>query len=228
VTAIVDLSHVIEDGTITYPGLPAPVIADHLSREMARERYAPGYEIQIGRIEMVANTGTYVDTPFHFRPDGHDLSGIDLARVTDVPGIVVDATSVGHDGGDARDHEIAADVLDGLDLAGRAVLFHTGWDRHWGTDQYGRTEHPHLGTTTTARLVDAGVTLVGIDSVNIDGTHTGERPVHASLLAAGILIVEHLTRLDQIAGRPFTFFAVPPAVRGMGSFPVRALALVRS
>jgi kynurenine formamidase len=217
---IVDLSHAIEHGTITYPGLPGPVISDHLSREASRQRYASGYEFQIGRIDMVSNTGTYLDTPFHRFPDGHDLSGLDPARVAAVPGIVVD-------GGDAQ--EIGPDALatvEGLDVAGRAVLFRTGWDRHWGTDRYGEPDHPYLAAAAAERLAEARAAVVGIDSVNIDGTRTGERPVHTALLAAGVPVVEHLTGLDRIAGRPFTFFAVPPAIRGMGSFPVRALAVI--
>jgi arylformamidase len=214
---IVDLSHALEDGTITYPGLPAPVISDHLSREASRQRYAPGYEFQIGRIDMVANTGTYLDTPFHRYPDGHDLAGLDPARVVGVPGIVVDA------GGD---QEIPAALLDGLDLAGHAVLFRTGWDRHWGTERYGEPDHPYLGVAAAERLAEGGAAVVGIDSVNIDGTRTGERPIHSVLLAAGVPIIEHLTGLGQIDGRPFTLVAVPPAIRGMGTFPVRALAVI--
>jgi kynurenine formamidase len=215
--AIVDLSHVLEDGTITYPGLPAPVITDHLSREASRERYAPGYEFQIGHIDMVSNTGTYLDTPFHRYPDGHDLAGLDPARVVGVPGIVVGA------GGE---QEIAAALLDGLDLAGHAVLFHTGWDRHWGTERYGEPDHPYLSEGAAERLAEGGAAVVGIDSVNIDGTRTGERPIHSVLLAAGVPIIEHLTGVDRIGGRPFTFVAVPPAIRGMGTFPVRALAVI--
>jgi kynurenine formamidase len=214
---IVDLSHVLEDGTVTYPGLPAPVITDHLSREASHERYAPGYEFQIGRIDMVSNTGTYLDTPFHRYPDGHDLAGLDPARVVGVPGIVVDA---------ARDQEIPAALLDGLDLAGHAVLFHTGWDRHWGTARYGEPDHPYLSVGAAERLAGGAAAVVGIDSVNIDGTRTGERPIHSVLLAAGIPIIEHLTGVDRIGGRPFTFVAVPPAIRGMGTFPVRALAVI--
>jgi arylformamidase len=214
---IVDLSHVLEDGTVTYPGLPGPVISDHLSREASRERYAPGYEFQIGRIDMVSNTGTYLDTPFHRYPDGHDLAGLDPARVAGVPGIVIDGSN---------DQEIGPERLDGLDLAGHAVLFRTGWDQHWGTERYGQPDHPYLATATAEGLAEAGAAVVGIDSVNIDGTRTGERPVHSILLAAGVPIVEHLTGLDGIGGRPFTFFAVPPAIRGMGSFPVRALAVI--
>lgn len=215
---VVDLSHVIAHGTVTYPGLPGPVIGDHLSREDSRARYAPGYEFQIGRIEMVSNTGTYLDTPFHRFPDGHDLAGLDPARVAAVPGVVVEAG----DGPAA----VGPAALDGVEVAGRAVLFRTGWDRHWGTDRYGEPDHPYLATATAERLAAAGAAVVGIDSVNIDGTRTGERPVHTVLLGAGVPVVEHLCGLDRIGGRPFTFFAVPPAVAGMGTFPVRALAVI--
>jgi kynurenine formamidase len=214
---IVDLSHVLEDGTVTYPGLPAPVITDHLSREASHERYAPGYEFHIGRIDMVSNTGTYLDTPFHRYPDGHDLAGLDPARVAGVPGIVVDA---------GEDQEISSARLDGHDVAGHAVLFRTGWDRHWGTERYGEPDHPYLSVAAGERLAEGGAAVVGIDSVNIDGTRTGERPIHSVLLAAGVPIIEHLTGLEEIGGRPFTLVAVPPAIRGMGTFPVRALAVI--
>jgi len=208
VSEIVDLSHPFGDGTITYPGLPAPVIGDHLSREASRERYAPGVEFQIGRIEMVSNTGTYLDTPFHRYPEGHDLSGLDLARVVDVPGLVIEGTVLGRE-----------------DVAGRAVLFHTGWDEHWATDRYGEPSHPYLAPETADALVAGGAAVVGIDSVNIDSTVTGARPIHSALLAAGIPIVEHLRGLGQLTGRTFRFTAAPPAVVGMGTFPVRALAV---
>jgi arylformamidase len=215
VGALVDLSHPITDGLITYPGLPGPTIGDHLSREASRERYAPGYEFQIGHIAMVSNTGTYLDTPFHRFADGHDLAGLDLERVVDVPGVLVDAT-VGQ----------AATLPDDVDVAGRAVLFHTAWDRHWDTDAYGDPSHPFVGMAAVERLVAAGAAVVGIDSVNIDDTRTGERPVHTTLLGAGIPIVEHLCGLDALIGATFTFTAAPPAVVGMGTFPVRALARV--
>ena len=214
---IVDLSHVIADGTITYPGMPGPAISDHLSREDSRARYAPGFEFQIGRIEMISNTGTYLDTPFHRYADGHDLAGLDLDRVVDVPGLLVDATA-GQEGG--------VHLLDGHDVTGKAVLFHTGWDEHWGTERYGDESHPFISVRAAERLVEAGAALVGIDSLNIDDTRTGERPIHSILLTAGIPIVEHLCGLDQLTGRPFRFSAVPPAVSGMGTFPVRAVAVI--
>jgi kynurenine formamidase len=215
-TEILDLSHTIADGTITYPGLPAPVIGDHLSREDSRQVYAPGYEFQIGLIRMVSNTGTYLDTPFHRFADGHDLAGIDPARVAGLPGVVVDVPG----------QAAGADLLDGVEVEGRAVLFRTGWDAHWATDRYGEPDHPFVGVAAAERLVDDGAVLVGIDSVNVDDTRTMERPIHTVLLGAGVLIVEHLCRLDQLGDRSFSFFAVPPAIAGMGTFPVRALAIV--
>jgi kynurenine formamidase len=213
---IVDLSHPVGHGTITYPGLPGPVISDHLSREASRFRYAEGYEFQIGRIDMVANTGTYLDTPFHRFAEGHDLAGLDLSRVAAVPGVLVDATGV---------QEVAVDQFAGHEVAGRAVLLHTGWSQHWGTERYGDASHPFLGREAAQLLVDSGAAVVGIDSVNIDDTSTGERPIHTMLLAAEIPIVEHLRGLDQLSGQPFTFFALPPAIIGMGTFPVRAIAV---
>jgi arylformamidase len=206
---VVDLSHPFGHGTITYPGLPGPVVSDHLSRDASRERYVPGVEFQIGRIEMVANTGTYLDTPFHRYADGHDLSGLDLTRVVDVPGLLVQGTELGDD-----------------DVAGRAVLFRTGWDEHWGTDRYGDPSHPYLSVEVAERLVASGAAVVGIDSVNIDSTASGDRPIHSALLAAGVPIVEHLTNLGALTGRAFRFTAAPPAVVGMGTFPVRAVAVL--
>lgn len=212
----VDLSHVIEDGMVTYPGLPPPVISDHLARAESRSRYAEGTEFQIGRIEMVANTGTYLDTPFHRYEQGDDLADLALDRVVDLPGLCirVDGPAIG------------PEALDGLDLAGRAVLLATGWDRHWATKEYGSPEHPHLTEEGARHLAAGGAALVGIDSVNIDDTRGRERPAHSILLESGVLIVEHLTGLQPLAGLMFRFFAVPVKARGMGSFPVRAFALL--
>jgi kynurenine formamidase len=212
----IDLSHTIADGLETYPGLPGPIISDHLSRAASRERYAPGTEFQIGRIDMVANTGTYIDTPFHRFADGHDLSTLALERVAFVPAVLVDA----------KGPAIDADAFAGLDIANHAVLVRTGWDRHWGTPAYGAGGHPHLTGAAAQALVEARVAVVGIDSVNIDGTSTGERPVHTALLAKGIPIVEHLRGLEEIPSGPFTFTAVPVKVAGMGTFPVRAFATI--
>jgi kynurenine formamidase len=214
VTTIIDLSQRIEDGMITYPGLPAPSITDHLTREASRLHYAPGYEFHIGTIKLVGNTGTYLDTPFHRYPDGYDLAGLDMRRVCDVPGIVVDV---------APGEPVDPSVLAGLDVRGKAVLFRSGWSRYFGTPHYADAAHPGLAAAVAAMLTSAGASIVGIDSVNIDLTSTRERPVHSLLLAAGIPIVEHLTNLDKLVA-PFTFTAVPPAVVGMGSFPVRAFA----
>jgi kynurenine formamidase len=213
---LIDLSHVIVDGMVTYPGLPGPAISDHLTREESRTRYAPGTEFQIGRIDMVANTGTYLDTPSHRYADGYDLSGLDLSSVADLPGICLAAPGPA----------IGPDTFNGAGLARHAVLVATGWSRHWATDGYGAPDHPFLTAAAAATLVEAGAALVGIDSVNIDSTTGGDRPAHSSLLAVGIPIVEHLAGLEQLVGRSFRFFAIPPKVKGMGTFPVRAFAIV--
>ena len=213
---LVDLSHVIEHGMVTYPGLPAPAISDHLSREASHGVYADGYEFHIGRIDMVANTGTYLDVPSHRFADGHDLSGLALERVVDLPGVCV--ASAGP--------SLGEDLVDGVDVEGRAVLFVTGWDQHWRTDVYGDVSHPFVAEALAARLVDGGAALVGIDSVNIDSTADGRRPIHTALLGAGIPVVEHLTGLGDLVGRSFRFTALPPKVRGLGTFPVRAFAVV--
>lgn len=212
---LVDLSHTVAHGTVTYPGLPAPEIGVHLSFEASRAHYAAGTEFSIGRISMVANTGTYLDTPAHRFPDGHDLAGLPLERVADLPATVV-----------AGSGAIGPEALPDMPLAGHAVLFHTGWDVHWGTEHYGSAEHPYLTRDAAAALVDADVALVGIDSVNIDDTRGGERPVHTTLLAAAVPIVEHLTGLAALPRTGARLFAVPVKVAGLATFPVRAFALV--
>jgi kynurenine formamidase len=216
----VDLSHTIEDGMITYKGLPAPLICDYLSRADSRAHYAPGTEFQIGRITMVANTGTYIDSPFHRFADGADVADFALAAIADLDTIVVHL-----DG--KRGRAIARSELAAFDVAGKAVLVHTGWSRHWRTDAYFEN-HPFLTADAAAYLRDAGARLVGIDSLNIDDTADGARPVHTTLLGAGIPIVEHLTRLDALPATGARFFAVPPKVRGLGTFPVRAFAMLAS
>jgi kynurenine formamidase len=213
----VDLSHAIHDGLVTYPGLPAPRIGEHLTRAASRERYAPGTEFSIARIELLANTGTYLDAPFHRYEGGKDLAALELETLADLPGIVVRAPR--------GVRSIGAELLRGLELAGKAVLVDTGWSRHFGTPAYG-TGHPFLTGSAAELLVEAGAVLAGIDSLNIDDTSTGERPVHSLLLERDVRIVEHLTNLEQLPDAPFRFFAVPVKVRGMGSFPVRAFAIV--
>lgn len=215
---LVDLSHVVRDGLVTYPGLPAPIIGDHLSREASRATYAPGTEFQIGRIEMVANTGTYVDAPSHRYVDGADLASLSLERVADLPGVVVDVRG-------SAGRAIGAQAFLPYALRGRAVLVLTGWSRHFGTTAYA-AGHPFLTEAAAGHLVASGATLVGIDSLNIDDTTDGRRPVHSTLLAAGIPVCEHLTRLDVLPTTHFRFSAVPVAVEGMGTFPVRAWALL--
>lgn len=212
---LVELNHVIEHGTVTYKGLPAPVICDFLSREASRGNYEAGTEFQIGRIDMVSNTGTYLDTPFHRYADGADLAGVGLEQVTQLPGQVVRCAGP----------EVGPEAFAGLNVAGHAVLVHTGWDRHWGSEAY-FTGHPFLTEAAARFLRDAGAALVGIDSHNIDDTAGNARPVHTVLLGAGIPIVEHLANLAALPDTGFTFNAPPPRVRGMGTFPVRAHALV--
>ncbi len=214
--AIVELSHVIRDGLVTYPGLPGPVIEDHLSREASRSLYSPGTEFQIGRITMVANTGTYVDTPWHRYPDGLDLAQVSLGRLVELDGVVVDVRG-------ALQRSIGPEVFLPYQVARRAVLVLTGWSRHFGTPRY-LSGHPFLTGAAAASLADTGATLVGIDSLNIDDISGGERPAHSALLAAGIPICEHLTDLDRLPTTGFRFSAAPVRVAGMGTFPVRAYA----
>lgn len=212
----IDLSHDISDGLITYPGLPAPQIDEYLTREASRARYAPGTEFSIGRITMVANTGTYLDTPFHRFADGFDLAGLKLEQVADLPGVLVRVVG-------EPERRIGTGRFDGLDVRGKAVLIHTGWDRNWATPAYGEG-HPFLTAEGAAWLVENGASLVGIDSLNIDDGADGTRPAHTTLLRAGVPIVEHLTGLEQLPLNGFRFSAVPARVAGMATWPVRAYA----
>lgn len=215
---IIDLSHPITDGMTTYPGLPAPKIGAFLTREASREKYTEGTEFHIGCIDMVGNTGTYLDTPFHRFADGWDLADLDLNAIVAVPLTVVEGTATG---------PTDPDAIDGLAIEGHAVIIRTGWDRHFNTEAYGAAGHPYVSTELAEELVTRGARLVGVDMVNVDNTMTGDRPVHTVLLRAGIPIVEHLRSLDQLdPSASMTFTAVPPPIRGLGTFAVRAFATV--
>lgn len=215
---IVDLSHVIEDGMTTYKGFPGPHICDFWERESSAANFDDGSTFQIGRIDMIANTGTYVNSPFHRYADGIDLADVPLASLADLSGIVIRRPW-------ENDIAIDVDAFDGQEVRGKAVLVHSGWDRHWRTDRY-QSEHPFLTGEAAEWLVDNGAALIGIDSHNIDDTRTRSRPVHSKLLAAEIPICEHMTNLGSLPDEGFRFSAVPPKVQGMGTFPVRAYAVL--
>jgi arylformamidase len=217
-----DLSHTIRDGLVTLKGFPAAAICDFMSREESRKHYAPGTEFHIGRIDMIANTGTYLDTPFHRFADGADLADLELAAIVDLPGVLVRVSGQSER---AITRSTVLGVLSGVDVRGCAVLVHTGWSRNWDSDAY-FDGHPFLTEDAARLLADAGAALVGIDSLNIDDTSDPARPVHTTLLGSGIPVVEHLTGLDPLPAGGFRFSAVPPKVRGMGTFPVRAYATV--
>ena len=214
---LIDLSHEVEHGMITYKGLPAPVICDFLSREASRKNYAEGTEFQIGRIDLVANTGTYVDSPFHRFPDGIDLSELPLESLADLQGVLVHTQEF------AR--AIPASAFENLDAAGKAVLIHTGWSRHWRTDQYFEG-HPFLTREAAQWLAEAGAAFVGIDTYNIDDTTDGSRPAHTILLGSRIPICEHMCGLEHLPDHGFRFHAAPVKVKAFGTFPVRAYAVL--
>ena len=218
VSRLVDLSHVITEGMVTYKGLPGPHICDFWAREDSAKNYDDGSSFQIGRIDMVANTGTYLDAPFHRYAEGADLADLPLPSLADLPGIVVRSPW-------ENALAIDADAFAGLDVAGKAVLVHTGWDRHWLSDAY-FGEHPFLTADAADLLARNGAALVGIDSVNIDNMHVRARPVHTRLLGADIPICEHMTNLGALPDTGFRFTAAPPKVKGMGTFPVRAYAVL--
>jgi arylformamidase len=231
----VDLSHTVEHGMVTYQGFPPPVISEFLSREDSRAHYEGKAEFQVGRIDLVANTGTYIDSPFHRYRDGADLAGLPLERIADLEGLVVRASGARSAAGaltadrpHAAERAVSRDLLEQAVpsplIEGRAVLIHTGWSAHWRTERYFQG-HPFLTEGAVRYLAEAGAALVGIDSYNIDDTGDPRRPAHTLLLAAGIPIVEHLRGLHELPDGPFRFYAVPVKIRGMGSFPVRAFAV---
>jgi kynurenine formamidase len=215
---LIDVSHTVEEGMITYKGLPAPIICDYLSHEASRAHYAQDTEFQIGKIELVANTGTYLDSPYHRYRDGKDLAALPLESLAALEGIVVRATQ-------RSGRAIGREALASYDVRGKAVLVQTDWDRYWRTEQY-FVGHPFLTADAAHALVQGGAVLVGIDSLNIDDTDDGTRPVHTALLGAEIPIVEHLCGLRELPDSGFRFYAVPVKVRRFGSFPVRAFAVV--
>ncbi len=217
-SSLVDLSHDIRNGMVTYPGLPGPLICDYLSREASRGRYGPGVEFQIGKIEMVANTGTYVDAPFHRYAEGKDLARLPLESLADLEAVVIRAR-----GSAAVDRS----AFGRMPLRGKAVLVETGWDAHWGSQRY-LSGSPFVTADAAAFLADQGVALVGIDSLNIDDVGDSSRPVHSTLLGADIPIVEHLCNLAALPDQGSRFFAVPAKVVAFGSWPVRAFSLLTS
>jgi len=213
---LIDLSHIIEDGLITYKGLPAPIICDYLSREKSKDFYEEGTTFQIGKIEMVSNTGTYIDCPFHRFEHGKDLSEVGLEKFADIEGIVINTSY-------KAALAITVERLSGHNVKDRAVLIHTGWAEHWNTEAY-YNGHPYLTAEAAEYLLNSGAKLVGIDSHNIDNTEGKTRPVHTTLLGAEILIVEHMCNLEALPAAGFKFSAVPPKFKGVGTFPVRAFA----
>jgi len=217
--SLIDVSHKVEDGMQTYKGLPVPIICDYLTREASKSHYENGTSFQIGVVTLCSNTGTYVDVPFHRYEEGEDLSEISLAKLANLDCIkIVIPESV---------QEIEVTHVENIELEGKAILFQTGWSKHWGSDQYFE-DHPFVSEKVAVLLRNAGVVFVGIDSYNIDDVSGNARPCHSTLLKAGIPICEHMTGLDQLPVKDFRFFAVPVKMRGMGTFPVRAFGLIES
>ncbi|MDB3936487.1 cyclase family protein [Granulosicoccus sp.] len=212
---LIDLSHTIEDGLITYKGLPAPIICDFLSREESKKHYADGTTFQIGKIEMCSNTGTYLDSPFHRYEEGKDISELDLESLASLEGVKITIN--------ADETAISESCFKNADVQGKAVLIQTNWSKHWNTEQY-YENHPYLTERAADILRDNGAVLVGIDTYNIDDVSGNERPVHSTLLGAEVLIVEHMCNLNSVPDTGFRFYAIPVKVKGFGTFPVRAFA----
>jgi kynurenine formamidase len=216
----IDLSHEIVDGMTTHPGIPEPAISTFLSYEDSKARYAPGTTFAISRIDLVANTGTYIDTPAHRFEGRTDTADLALASVVDLPGVVVDCRE-----GTSAARAIGPEAFDGIDVRGRAVLVRTSWDRHWGAPEY-LAGHPFLTGPAAAWLLAAGAIAVGVDTLNVDSLEDAARPAHTAILDAGLPLIEHMTNLGALPAEGFRFFAVPPRIRGMATFPVRAFAIV--
>jgi arylformamidase len=216
---IIELSHPIEPGMPTYPGLPEPEWSTFTSREASAQRLGTGVSFDIGALSIVANTGTYVDTPWHYHEGMADLATMPADRLVDVPIVVVAVPGGGPIGPEALGEPGR--------LSGAAVLLHTGWSKHWGSAEYtaeGRT--PHLTAGAVLALLQARPALVGLDAHNVDDTRDPTRPAHHGLLRAGIPILEHLTGLDAVPETGARLTALPPPIRGLGSFPVRAVAVL--
>ena len=210
---LIDISHSIEEGLITYKGLPAPIICDYLSREDSRSHY-DGETFHIGRVDMVVNTGTYIDCPFHRYADGKQFTDINLERLVNIPAAMVRKHH-------SESKEVGLADIENLSVEGKAVLINTGWDEYWEQDTYFEF-NPYLSLEAAEFLRDQGAVLVGIDSLNIDDTRSKSRPVHSVLLRENILIIEHLCNLIQIPdNQDIKVSAAPPRIEGVGSFPVR-------
>lgn len=215
---LIDLSHTLEQDMVTYKGLPGPVISDFLTREASKAHYGLGTSFHIGKIEMVANTGTYIDSPFHRYADGKDLSELNLESVANLDGIVFHA--------DSTKRAIDKELFGNTNVKDKAVLIHTGWDRHWSTEKYFEG-HPYLTREAAEYLRNGGASIIGIDSLNIDDISDGQRPVHSILLKADIPIIEHMCNLSELPDDGFIFNAAPVKVKKFGTFSVRAFAIVK-
>jgi kynurenine formamidase len=211
----IELNHTLEDGMMTYPGLPRPKIGAFLDHAASRSRYENRAEFYLGKVEMVCNLGTYIDSRFHRYPEGEDLSQIPLERVAGVPGMVLD--------GPVSQNRSITLTADPLQFTARAVLIRTGWDERWGTERYWNPG-PYLSEESIDLLIRSKATLVGVDFWNVDDTADPSRPVHTRLLAANILIIEHLCNLSALPRKGFRFYAVPLRIVRGASFPVRAFA----
>jgi arylformamidase len=216
---LIDVSHSVNDGMITYKGLPAPIICDYLTREASKKHYAEGTSFQIGVITMASNTGTYVDVPFHRYEDGKDLSEIALSSLANLDGIKITVP----------DHikEIGVEHFKNAKIKGKAVLIQTNWSQHWGKDQYFEN-YPYVNEEAALYLRDNGAVFVGIDTYNIDDTTGKSRPCHSILLHNEIPICEHMTGLSDLPNDNFKFFSVPVKIKGMGTFPVRAFGIIKN
>jgi arylformamidase len=217
-TVVIDLSHVIRDGMPAYPGLPRPVVGLHTDHAASRAQYDDRAEFAIGRFELVGNVGTYLDSPFHRYRDGADVSALPLAALVALPTVVVEVSEAAR-----RARRLDPLLASAGPLAGRAVLFRTGWDERWGSAAYWEPG-PYLGEAVLDQLVHARPAVVGVDFWNVDDPRDPSRPAHTRLLGAGIPVVEHLTHLGDIPDGARTFF-VPLAIQGAPSVPVRAFAI---
>ena len=214
---IVDLSHPIRPDMQTYPGLDPPQLRTVISRSVSARRLDGGVAFEIEALTLVGNTGTYLDAPFHYHADRADIAELPLQRLVNVPIVMIRAVGL---------IAVHAELFgDPSRLWGAAVLVHTGWSRHWGTPRYLEFDNPYITADAVDQLIAANPAVVGIDSLNIDNPNDPRRPAHTGLLAADIPIIEHLTNLNAVPDQNARLIALPAPIKGMASFPVRAVAV---
>lgn len=217
----IDLSHSIENGTVTYPGDPPALIELTLDRKLTSKLNGGGTTsgVEINTIKMVSTSGTYIDAPYHVFEDGKKIKDYPIEKLVNLPSIVVKIP-------ENRNYFDVQDIS-GINVKGKAVLFFSGHDKFFMTPEYGKNA-PYLTIELANILVEKGAIFVGIDSPLIDNMEKQSElgiPVHYKLLGADIPICEDLANLELLPTDGFTITALPAKV-ALESFPARVFATV--